>query len=331
MAFFGSVNNYPVTGAEAIYALKTLLKDVSVGWTIPSSSDGTTYNASGDQISSGSSGANGLANNSAWFRVKCPSTYDGYSRELIFQRGTTNLLWRIKYSHSAGFTGGSPNATRTPSATDEATLFGGGTDASPTFTALFGADSSYNFNAVAGNGADGYAFWCGAFPHGGGAPNMAFVMENLLPGTYPTEDIDPYIFHVSQSQAFSIAGMSTSGCFGWLKKSMSGQGFQTIYAGRWQACGVSSFPGIAVLLDAAAGPTSGLGVNSHTNKDDFLPIFYTRRGSLSAPNGYKGIGRIMYFATVGRTTGDTYTEVSSRDKIYYGSYVLPWVGVVPVV
>ncbi len=70
MAFIFS-KTYPSTGSAAIFAFKELLVDA--GWTVLPSSDGTTYNASGDQITTGSSGAGGMANNSAWFRIESPA------------------------------------------------------------------------------------------------------------------------------------------------------------------------------------------------------------------------------------------------------------------
>ena len=85
------------TGANFVYQFKTLLK--SVGWTVNRSSDSSTYNSSGDQISSGSSGAGGLANTNAWFIISHPLS--GSQRSFCFQRGSTNSLWRIKYSFSS--------------------------------------------------------------------------------------------------------------------------------------------------------------------------------------------------------------------------------------
>ena len=111
----------PATGAVAMYELKELLK--LAGWTVLSSSDGTTYNSGGDQITSGASGANGMANNNAWFRIRSPAGAGAVS--FTFQRGTTNLAWRIVRSRTAGFTTGSPSATVVPSASDGGTMLGG--------------------------------------------------------------------------------------------------------------------------------------------------------------------------------------------------------------
>lgn len=84
-----TIENGILTGSQAIFNLKELLK--SAGYQVLSSSDGTTYNSTGDQISSGSSGANGMANNRAWFRIR---SVDGIN-EWVFQRDSSNTSWRI--------------------------------------------------------------------------------------------------------------------------------------------------------------------------------------------------------------------------------------------
>ena len=66
MAFVFDVNESPATYAVAMFQFKTLMK--TAGWTVPRSSDGLTFNSSGDQITSGSSGANGMNNNNAWLQ-----------------------------------------------------------------------------------------------------------------------------------------------------------------------------------------------------------------------------------------------------------------------
>ena len=111
MAYTFSVNNSPATGAVAMYTLISTL--VTAGWTKVMDSDGTTYSASGVQVTSGNVGTNGLGNSSAWVRLKAPLV-GGKQREIIIQRGTTSLNWRLKYSAYGGFIGGAPAATVAP-------------------------------------------------------------------------------------------------------------------------------------------------------------------------------------------------------------------------
>src|SRR5688572_23586724 len=106
----------PATNALAMFALKEALVDE--GWIVVSSSDGSTYNAAGDQITTGASGAGGLDNSDAWFRLRMPE-YQGRERELMVQRGGSGQSWRIAYSHEDTFDSGTPDATTIPEATDQ--------------------------------------------------------------------------------------------------------------------------------------------------------------------------------------------------------------------
>ncbi len=117
MAYTFSTNNAPATFGIGMYTLISTL--MTAGWTKVMDSDGTTYSASGTQVTSGGVGANGLNNASAWVRMRSPATNGGsvvnQTRELVIQRGSTHLIWKLKYSASALFKGGNPGATVTPS------------------------------------------------------------------------------------------------------------------------------------------------------------------------------------------------------------------------
>ncbi len=126
----------PATGAKAMWAFFAAM--LAQTWGKKADSDGTTYSATGAQVTSGGSGAHGLANTLAWVRIQTASGF-----EWCIQRGSTNRLWRIKSSLATPFTGGAPSATRVPSAAGEVILLGGGTDAVPVFATLFPADATY--------------------------------------------------------------------------------------------------------------------------------------------------------------------------------------------
>jgi hypothetical protein len=116
MAYTFSVNNTPSTNAVAMYQLVAAL--MSAGWLKMMDSDGTTYSSTGVQVTHGGTGTGGLGNTSSWVRLQSPPTNGGaivnQTRELTIQRGTTDVLWRIKYSAYGNFTGGVPTATATP-------------------------------------------------------------------------------------------------------------------------------------------------------------------------------------------------------------------------
>lgn len=191
MARHTDVNFIPATGAEAMYRLKTVLK--AAGWIVPASSDGSTYNASGDQISSGGSGAGGMANSGAWFVVREP----GGRREWCCQKITSssNQSWRVKYSALGRFTGGTPDADTTPSAADERIIVGGGTDASPSWATLFTSDGAYRCHVTAESDAVNGAYWFGlyaAVTPTGAAVTFLF-QDPVLAGSGSPLDEDPVV------------------------------------------------------------------------------------------------------------------------------------------
>lgn len=309
----------PATGAAAMYDFKQQLK-VGSSWTVQSSSDGTTYNAGGDQITGGGAGANGFANNNAWVRLRSPAGAGG--AEFIIQRGTSNPSWRMKYSMTAGFTGGSPSATQVPSATDEVIIWGGGSDASPTFGSLFGTDGTYRWN-VGSDGASPYGFWGGAFPTGGGTPNAGIVYDPLTQTT--AGDGHLYAIYVSASP-FQGTTISTESMSPTANQLWSSVPAASPVAADWtNFCGMY----LSVAVSTAVAP-NGLPTNPLTTKDEVLPIVIARRGALSTP-GYKGVLSLMKWTGLTRTTGDTLTVSGTRDRIIYKDVSLPWDGSVPSV
>lgn len=311
MTQFFDINNFQATGAETVYKLKTVMK--SAGWSVPSSSDGTTYNSSGDQITSGNSGANGLANSRAWFRIQDPASL----RELIFQRTTaSNTDWRIKYSASARFTGGAPAATVTPSATDEKFLIGGGTDASPTFTTWFTSDNQYRVHMMASS-TDGYGFWLACLKSLGGRTNSGtqsggFVFDPLAAGSYPSADQDPIILYVPTSLSFSYSTVTQ--ILGFLKKGLGGEGFVNI-------------PWLQIRVGGAFDAFPGnITANVFNNKEVTFPVFYGRQNALTAPTGFKGQSSILRWHGTSKFTPSLLTLSSSKDRIVIGDFNLPWNG-----
>lgn len=314
MSFTQFIENTPATGSVAMYDLKEMLK--AAGWTVESSSDGTTYNASGDQITGGGSGANGMANTNAWFRISNP---DGV--EYVIQRGTSNRMWRIKASAVATFTGGSPGATQVPSATDEGVMLGSGTDASPTFELLFNTDASYRHKGGADN-ASPYGFWSAAFPTGGGATNHFFGHEPLT-GVEPT-DGSPFITYCGPTtpSASNLAAESQSAsgtrCFGYRANA-------TPASAEYQVVNAMTYESFSRRVVPA-----GLPVNPITTEDGGFPIPFGRGAPVSNP-GWKGVSTMAKWTGVGRADGDTFTVSSTRDRIVFGEVSVPWNGAVPVV
>lgn len=312
MSYQFHVNQTPTNGAEAMFIFKTRAK--LAGFTVPASSDGLTYNSSGDQITGFGTGAGGMANNSAWFILQAP---DGI-RQWVFQRGNTNPAWRIKYSASAKFTGGTPSATRVPSATDEGTaLHGSGTDASPTYANLFNTDGSYRFHMMFDNAAP-YGWYAVAYPVGGfsGTSGLVVMLFDPLTNT-DALDVDPCINYISPTNetggglGLGSFGVAASAPWGWLKKGMAGEGFVRI-------------PAATYAIGNSAVVPSGLPSNPHSGKDDAFPVIYLRATSAGVPAGYKGVSSLVRWRATDRGTGQTGTVTDPKDRIVVNKCQLPW-------
>lgn len=291
----------PVTGTAAVgtYRLKAAL--IARGWTVPSSSDGTTYNSSGDQISSGAAGANGLGNANAWFRIKCPATG---TREFVFQR-VSAAAWRIKYS-VAGFTAGSPSATRVPSATDEVVIIGGGTDAAPTGGTWGSVDATaQKWNVITGDASEGYSFTVHSHAPGTFTMTMALTFDYMEQAN--ASDLDPYvILSGTAAFAYSYSGMQTG------DPAANGNGGRFWY--KYDVAGVTRvWVGTTTTNAGPAIASASLGPNPFNGKDEIVPVIYWR--SLAPTQGFKGISRIFKQCTVFRAAGDGFSLNSTRDLV----------------
>jgi len=328
MAYTFSTGNTPATASLAMYLLKTTL--VTAGWTVTSDSDGTTYNATGGQVTSGAGGAGGLGNVLAWIRLQAP-TVGSNTREIIIQRNSSvataadDQLWRIKYSANAGFTGGSPGATRTPSATDEVIMIGAGTDASPTFFQFFGANGGYRWHIMAGGATELYSFMTVNLNSTTTNINGFIGLDVLKSGTYPSEDIDPAVFCTITATVITQTPPSNNS---------TNPSNSRAWLGATSAAGnslVSNNVNVGLDKYSTVGGSTGIAVNPFSSKDTlWSPIWMALSSNPSrSPFGVKGASTIALMGSVVRTNLDTITSVGTRDLIYLGHLWLPWDGSVP--
>lgn len=314
MAFTQWTETTPATGAVAMFNLKEMLKAAS--WIVKSSSDGTVFNATGDEIITGASGAGGMANNSAWFRIDNP---DGV--EYVVQRGTTNLVWRVKVSADDTFIGGTPGPTQVPSATDEGVSLGVGTDGAPTFENFFGADASYRHKGGA-DSATPYHFWSGAFPTGGGVQNHAFAHLGL--SAVESTDGSPFVTVIGDTEladtnlSAEVEVFNDTRAFGYVAAiAPTTATYVVMSAATYNTAVAQAFP-------------SGIPTNPISIDDEGIPIPFLRRSAIANP-GWKGVSTVMKWLGVDRTNGDTLSVTSTRDRIIFGNVSLPWQGTVPTV
>jgi len=312
MAYQFLTNQAPATGGLAMWNL--ISKLISVGWTKTQDSDGTTYSNTGTQVTGGGSGANGLMNTRAWVVLRSPAGAGG--RQLCIQCTFSNgEYWRIKYSTTAGFTGGTPDATTVPSATDEAIVFGGGTDASPGTVAYFQTGGTYYQQVIADNAAP-YGVFMICYQKVTGTCWTALVLDPLVTNTYPVGEQDAlttYVYYNSGLEIMTTTSLSSEGTgpASWLAYGLGGAGFV-----RTPALFYTNISGIQIAPGA-------IGQNAITGEDETFPVLYGRRGSLGAPVGYKGVSSLMTWKGSNRATGDTY---NSKARAIFGDISVPWDG-----
>lgn len=338
MARTGNVNSTPATGAVAMYTVITQL--LVSGWTKIRDADGTTYSSTGVQVTTGASGAGGLGNALAWFVLRDP----GSRRQLCFQKASANnTQWRIKFSESAGFSGGSPSGTQVPSATDEQVVLGSGTDASPTMATLFQADAGYRFHVVSESavvtGSNVYMFWFGTSTLVTGVCETLFLLDGLRSGTYDSTDTSPMIlwcsYNATNGPLYTWFGVSTpvsaNNCKAWFKHGLSGSG--------WQAVVGSAFGAAAVGYPMPS--TSGsVGQWANDSYEGGIEIFFARPTNNSTPNGPKGASAHLKHCfyprdfphTFGYNTADPYVYWGKANGVTGIPILLPWiVGTAPTI
>lgn len=316
-----------------MYSLISTL--MTAGWLKKMDSDGTTYSATGVQVTSGNSGTNGLANNNAWVRLQSPITNGGtivnQTRELTIQRGTTDLVWRIKYSASSLFTG-SPAVAATPSSTDEVFMCGGGTNASPTFFALMNTNLTYRWHIACGGAAEFYSFiaWsavAGPTYQSGSATNI--FLDVMASGTYPATDVDPAVMHCDNStNIFNALFINT----GFTATNLTNPAIARAWMGATSAAGaslVSNSVNVNMTGSSAFGKSSFASTNPWTQKIDlFPPMWATNHATLK---GIKGFSTLFKFGSITRANMITcdVASANAKDRVCTGQLWLPWSGTEP--
>jgi len=321
MTILYTANVIPLSGGDTILQMKAAL--VAAGNVITASGNGSTFSTSGDVITTAAQ----LNTVGSWFVWRQPGPVAGVTRQYCWQNGAaTGLTSRFKYSYSAGFTGGAPSATVTPTASDQRVLWGAGTDAAPTYVTTIGGTPGVNRLQMGFDNAAPYGWFAFAYLAIGGATAFGFMNDPLLPGSYFGTDNDPYVLYgatpATAWAADMVATTQTAGSLGtfqtFLAKGLAGENF------------VSISPASPSFGTVVATP-GGLGPNPITAADDALGIQYGRAATWApSPTGFKGTSSLMHLKTTARTTADCLTVSTPRDFIIVGNAVLPWGGTDPI-
>ena len=323
-------NLAPATGAAAMFALQNFLRD-DLGFVIARSGDGiAAFDATGTSvITTGGSGANGMANADAWFVAE--DSAGEYS--WLFQRNASDISWEVQYSAEAGFTGGS--ATVKATATDQVQLLDG---------TLFLSNNTYRWH-LEGNDApiSGVYRWTAtATVNGTGLPRTLVGHEALAVGSYPTlvgtraapttGEADPSIQFAKLNGSgtnFEISGNAD----GWQNDTSSpvrawycygGTNGQTPAYDEFQACGYNSSVASADFqYPADAAGNDGVGPDPRDGSDPCIPIVLGRNARLAVNVGPKGITSTLLIKGTDRLYPDT-IDISGERFVYMGDLLIPF-------
>lgn len=292
-------------GASSIFHLKELLK--SVGWTVLSSSDGTTYQSSGDQISHIGSGAGGWTNANAWFRIEDPNS----NREYVFQKNSTARQIKWLYSASAGFSGGSPDAVTIPTAIDQQGL----AKISTGFQTMFNAGSYVHIvaNSTAYNGV--YAWWLASATGRDTTPEETLMICEPMDADYSTADSDPCVHLGSDdTPAYSVTSAialaaATDSFRCWMDYGGVGEewgGITTVY----------------YRSTANYAPTT-VTANPHNGTLQLFRIPFFRHTSTGSTAGFKGMSKYLAWCPLTSLQYPSVISSTSGNYLVWDDFCLP--------
>lgn len=318
------INQVPATGSLAMWQLIARL--VAAGWTQQGSGDGSTWSNSGaGPVANGGTGATGLGNSTAWVRLRMPADGHSITREITIQRQSSDVLWTIKYSFSAGFSGGSPSATVAPTASDTQTICSG--------YYVFPANNTYRNHVVVGGATEGYSFWMGGYATpAGGAPTHCFALDMLASGYFTAEDYDPAVWYCANTPNQAHYALLRTGLGGEAYGALTYLGKLVGGGGSWLAVTAGVATNTSGYSFWAADANSGVGVNPCNAKDAGLFITWCRRFTLATTTGEKGISRLMRAKGSNRVTASTGNfDGGTKNWLLMGDVWLPWGGVDPLI
>lgn len=302
MAKFTHVNIDTTTNGATEIVFSLLTQMLAAGWTVQSSSDGTTYKSTpGSQVVSAAAGAGGLNNTNAWFRIQDP----GARREFVLYRGINPHTWTFVYSPLARFTGGSPGATTRPTASDEQIIYSAVTLSSSTLGAVYG-------HVVVQSTPEGgvYGFWVWATVVGTGVfgQQSPLFCEPLTVGSYPSADVDPVVLWTTSSTSTIT---TTVGAWRWMYKlGLVGE----------------AWTGIVPVVTPARGAAplvAAIGTNPYDGDDNHLPVGFARLSSDSTQVGWKGWAKYLRAKGTNRSYPDT-INLATDAYVHVGEFLLPW-------
>lgn len=290
-------------GAAFFYDWKENMKATggTKSYSVVQSGDGiAAYNASGDVITSGGSGANGLNNPNAWFVMEDPDS----NRQILIWRASNQNTFGMRYSRGKLFTGG--GAATLPTATDQKFFLNNRAE-----TLYITNDNCYAHMVVEGDTPDGdvYPFWFALRTNPGGNHDFLMFVDCVVDALSPAADGDKMMICATYDALNANSGA---------------------YLGNLSAsCRISSYMrygeaneewgGTGICQYTTALPGGGF-TNPENGSYPVLPTFYFRNSQ--ATNGIKGQARMARWEPGNFSYGD----IVQSGSLYYlvlGDIMLP--------
>ena len=327
MSFRFTTNINPSTNAEFMFQLKALL--LLQGWTLQGNGDVANTNTFSNDTTPPPTASDGVTDlltvaalmnfDRIWWRVRSPDN----TREILFQRGLVPEDYRIKYSRSARFIGGTPAPNTAPSATDEVFILGGGTDASPTFAQLFGFTEGLTVGHMGADNTNGFGFYFVAYPSGT-VPETAIFLDPMRPGSFPVADTDPVMVYATfDTNVLKVTGVldGASAALGFLGPTAPGD-FVNIPLSAIERGAIRLFPG-------------NMPVNPHNGLHETGPVLWGKEDA-GTPRGWKGVSGMLRLrggnsaaplpntSTLGLPGAPGTFPSAQGDHIVFDDVVFPW-------
>jgi len=296
-----NLNYKPNTASEFVRGLITLA--VAAGGTAQDYSDGST-------VSSGAPPANNTLDGAdRWARFKMPYTTHEFCIQL-YTASTNGGENNVRVTVSPGGFNNDGTANTTPTASDQQTLCGGGTNGAPSYSGGLPNKGTSIYQMFVSSDNTKIGFWVKIYPIGGGETSVVWMMDPVIP-QLGVLDLDPYVYWVQESGATLRNGASYehgSAC-PWTYVDYSGGGQSFLRA---PACYLSA---------GGFGRING-GFNPQTGKLDSYFVFYCT-GNM--PKGVSKYHEFNYKTGLVNATGVN-VGMSNLVKCTFGDTCCNWDG-----
>jgi hypothetical protein len=205
-------------------------------------------------------------------------------------------------------------------------LLGAGTDASPTFAALFSLATDGGFrHQIVVDGASRYGWASFAWINTTGVPTHMLYYDPVTSNT--TADVDPSVIYLNGTVAASAnGGVAGAGVGQWESFTRNNSKLFGYSNGVW---GATIFGLMLAVSNAGTYKnwSAGNAVADDDGKDNGITMPYTQYNTTTNFGMWKGFSSgLVCWSSVARVTGSTLTTSGTKDRVVLCDVSLPWNG-----